>query len=213
MTMHLQIIIGSTRESRNADLVAPWVTRRAESHPGFEVEVIDLRDWPLPMFQEHAGTIGNLHDPTFSDPIVKAWNRKIAEGDAYLIITPEYNHSVPGVLKNAIDSIFISNALRNKPLAGVAYSGGIAAGVRAIEHLALIAIEEEMAPLRSSVLIPFVSRAFDAAGDPLDAMTDVALTIALEDLAWWSAALQRARADGELVPSKMRAMAARANLA
>src|SRR5580704_11214298 len=101
----LQIIVASTRPGRAADLVAPWVVATAEAHGGFEVEVIDLRDWPLPMFAEHVGSIGDFHDPTYSTPIVKAWNKKIKEADAYLIITPEYNHSIPGVLKNAIDSV------------------------------------------------------------------------------------------------------------
>ena len=89
-----------------------------------------LRDWPLPMFGEHFGTIGDFQDPTYSDPIVKRWNQKIEEADAYLVLTPEYNHSIPGVLKNAIDSVFMSFAFRNKPLAVVGYSGGIAGGVQ-----------------------------------------------------------------------------------
>src|SRR5579872_3262670 len=95
----LQIIVGSTRPGRAADQVAPWVIDRAEAHGGFDVEVLDLRDWPLPIFAEHLGSIGDFNDPTYSTPIVRSWNRKISEGDAYLFITPEYNHSVPGVLK------------------------------------------------------------------------------------------------------------------
>lgn len=163
--MHkLHIIVGSTRQTRAADRVYPWVLARAEAHPDFEPELIDLRDWPLPMFAEHAGTIGDFNDPTYSEPIVKEWNQKVREADAYLVITPEYNHSVPGVLKNAIDNVFLSFALRNKPLASIGYSGGIAAATRAIEHLAHIAIEADMAPIRSSVLIPFVTQAFGAAG-------------------------------------------------
>ncbi len=204
----LQIIVGSTRPTRAADLILPWVVDRAKQHEAFDVEVLDLRDWPLPMFQEHFGTIGDMADPTFSDPIVKAWNTKIAEGDAYLVITPEYNHSVPGVLKNAFDSIFITHALRNKPITAVSYSGGVAAGVRAIEHLAHIAVECEMAPIRSTVIIPGVQGAFDEDGSPKDPMTEIALEVALDDLAWWSYALEVARAEGELVPGKFRARAA-----
>jgi NAD(P)H-dependent FMN reductase len=157
----LQIIIGSTRPGRAADLVAPWVIDRARAHGGFDVEVLDLRDWPLPIFAEHLGSIGDFNDPTYSQPIVREWNHKIREGDAYLVITPEYNHSVPGVLKNAIDSVFVSFAFRQKPLVAVGYSGGIAGGVRAIEHLAQIAIEAEMVPLRTAVVIPQVAEAFD----------------------------------------------------
>ena len=63
----LQVIVGSTRPTRAADLVVPWVVERAQSHGGFDVEVLDLRDWPLPFFQEHMGTIGDLADPTYSD--------------------------------------------------------------------------------------------------------------------------------------------------
>jgi NAD(P)H-dependent FMN reductase len=209
----LQIIVGSTRPTRAADHVIPWVTARAEAHPELAPELIDLRDWPLPMFGEHAGTIGDFNDPTYSDPLVKRWNTKVKEADAYLVITPEYNHSVPGVLKNAIDNVFLSFALRNKPIAAVGYSGGIAAGVRAIEHLAHIAIEADMAPLRSSVLIPYVGSAFDPMGNPVNPMTETALAITLDDLAWWSNALSLARQAGELPPAVFRARAAAAAVA
>jgi NAD(P)H-dependent FMN reductase len=206
----LQVIIASTRPTRAADKVWPWVIDRANAHGAFDVEVLDLRDWPLPMFAEHVGTIGDFNDPTYSAPIVRRWNHKVKEADAYLVITPEYNHSVPGVLKNAIDSIFVSFAFRNKPLVAVGYSGGISGGVRAIEHLAQIAIEAEMVPLRTSVVIPQVVEAFDDLGEPINPVTDISLRTALDDLAWWSAALARARADGELAPAVFRIQAAAA---
>ena len=204
----LQIIVGSTRPTRAADLVAPWVAAVAGAHEAFEVEVLDLRDWPLPMFSEHFGTLGDPSDPTYSDPLVKAWNQKIKEADAYLVITPEYNHSLPGGLKNAIDSVWASNAFRNKPLAAVGYSAGIGAGIRAIEHLAQVAVEAEAVPLRSSVVIPYVGNAFDADGRPADPMTRVSLDILLDDLEWWATSLKRARDAGELVPGRFRARAA-----
>jgi NAD(P)H-dependent FMN reductase len=206
----LQIIIGSTRPNRAADKVAPWVIDRAESHPAFDVEVLDLRDWLLPIFAENLDTIGDFNDPTYSDPVVRRWNHKINEADAYLVITPEYNHSVPGVLKNAIDSVFVSFAFRNKPIVAVGYSGGIAGGVRAIEHLAQISIEAELVPIRAAVVIPRVAEAFDGDGLPVDPVTDISLGVALDDLAWWSTALERARATGELVPAAFRVQAAAA---
>jgi NAD(P)H-dependent FMN reductase len=206
----LQIIVGSTRPGRAADRVIPWALSRAQAHPDFDVELLDLRDWPLPMFAEHSGSIGDRNDPTYSDPIVKRWNQKVKEGDAYLVITPEYNHSVPGVLKNAIDNVFVSFALRNKPIAAVGYSGGIAAATRAIEHLAQIAVEADMHPLRSSVLIPFVQNAFDGVGLPTNPATETALAVTLDDLAWWSKALEQARAQGELPPAAFRTRAAAA---
>jgi NAD(P)H-dependent FMN reductase len=208
----LQIIVGSTRPGRAADLVAPWVIDRARTHGGFDVEVLDLRDWGLPIFAEHAGSIGDFNDPTYSSPIVRAWNRTIARGDAYLVITPEYNHSVPGVLKNAIDSVFVSFAFRQKPLVAVGYSGGIAGGVRAIEHLAQIAIEAEMVPLRTAVVIPQVAEAFDEAGSPVNPVADISLRVALDDLKWWSDVLESARAGGQLPPAAFRIRAAAAAL-
>jgi len=203
----LHIIVGSTRPTRAADLVAPWVIKRASEHGAFDVEVLDLRDWPLPPFQEHAGSIGDRNDPTYSDPVVRQWNRKIKEADAFIVVTPEYLHSIPGTLKNALDSVFVSFGLRNKPVGTVAYSTGVAAGVRAAEHLADVAIESEAVPLRNTVLIPFVTQAFDEDGRPKDPMTDIAMTVMLEDVAWWSALLERGRAEGELLPGTVRRMA------
>jgi NAD(P)H-dependent FMN reductase len=208
--LKLHVIIGSTRPTRAADRIAPWVIDRASAHPAFDVEVLDLRDWPLPMFAEHLGTIGDFNDPTYSNPLVRRWNHKIKEADAYLVVTPEYNHSVPGVLKNAIDSVFVSFAFRNKPIVAVGYSGGIAGGVRAIEHLAQIAIEAELVPLRTAVVIPQVATAFNDDGQPVNPVTDISLRIALDDLAWWSSALKQARAGGELPPAAFRIQAAAA---
>jgi NAD(P)H-dependent FMN reductase len=204
----LKVIVGSTRPTRSADLVVPWVVSRASAHEGFDVEVLDLRDWPLPFFAEHLGTIGDFRDPTYSEPIVKAWNSKIKEGDAYIFVTPEYNHSLPGVLKNAIDSVFVSFALRNKPIAAVGYSGGIGGGIRAIEHLAQVVIEAEAVPLRNTVVLPFVTTAFDEHGQPVNPAANVSLDVMLDDLAWWSSALEAARSAGELVPGTVRARAA-----
>ncbi len=205
----LQIIVGSTRPERQADAVVRWVAHRASAHAEFEVEVLDLRDWLLPMFAEGLKTVGNFANPACSAPLIKRWNQKIAEAGAYVFITPEYNHSVPAVLKNAIDSVFVSFAFRNKPAAFVAYSGGAVGGARAVEHLAHIAIETEMVPLRNTVLIGEVQRAFGVDGAPLNPLTTAALEILLDDLAWWSKALGYARAGGELQPGAFRMRAAR----
>jgi NAD(P)H-dependent FMN reductase len=208
----LQIIIGSTRPGRAGDLVTPWVIDRARNHGAFEVEVLDLRDWPLPIFAETFETVGDFNDPTYSSPLVRSWNKKIAEADAYLVVTPEYNHSVPAVLKNAIDSVFVSFAFRNKPLSVVGYSGGIAGGVRAIEHLAQIAVEAEMVPLRTSTILPQVFEAFDNDHNPINPVAEISLRIALDDLKWWSDVLAAARGNGQLPPAAFRIQAAAAAL-
>ena len=204
----LLIIIGSTRPTRAADLVIPWLTRAAKEHGGFDVEVADLRDWPLPIFTEHAGTIGDINDPTYSDPLVKAWNNKIKEHDAFIVVTPEYNHSVPGGLKNAIDTVWQSFGFRNKPVAFVGYSVGVGGGIRAIEHLNHVFVETESVPVRNTVVIPQVQDAFDEAGEPVSPMTRAATSVMLDDMAWWSAALDKARAGGELAPGNFRIRAA-----
>jgi NAD(P)H-dependent FMN reductase len=195
-----------------ADQVSPWVVKRATEYGAFNVEVLDLRDWPLPIFQEHMGTIGDFADPTYSEPIVRQWNQTLKEADAVLIVTAEYLHSIPGVLKNALDSVFVSFALRNKPMAAVGYSIGVAAGVRAVEHLMDVVIESEMVPLRDTVLIPLVATAFDDSGVPIDPMTEVAMSVMLEDLEWWANLLARGREAGELVPGSFRARAKLAEL-
>ena len=205
--LNLKMVIGSTRPGRAADRVIPWITTAAAEHGAFDVDILDLRDWQLPVFGETFATIGDPRHPTFSAPEVRRWNDTISAGDAYVFITPEYNHSVPGVLKNAIDSVFATFAFRNKPGACVAYSGGIGGGIRAIEHLAHIAIEAEMVPLRNNVVIPFVSAAFGDDGIPVDDRTQAAAAIMLDDLAWWGAALQRARQRETLPPAIMRQMA------
>ena len=206
--LKLQVIVGSTRSGRNADPVLRWLGPLVEACAAFEVETLDLRQWPLPFFQETVATVGNFDDPTYSDPMVKRWNQKIKEADAYLLVTPEYNHGVPGVLKNAIDSVFLSFGFRHKAVAFVGYSAGVGAGVRAIESLNQIMLETEAVPVRTQTLIPFVANAFDAEGRPSNPALDVGFTVMLDDLAWLAHALKRARADGEPPPATFRIRAA-----
>jgi NAD(P)H-dependent FMN reductase len=202
--IHLQLLVGSTREGRAADRVLPWLVDRVEHHGAFDLEVLDLRDWDLPLFQETAATLGD----GYSTADVRRWNETIAGGDAYLFLTPEYNHSTSGVLKNAIDTVFASHAFRNKPAGFVGYSAGLVGGARAVEHLAHIAIEAEMAPLRNAELLAQVHQGFDGGEQPVDEASDWALTVLLDDLEWWGTALNTARAAGELAPARSRRRAA-----
>lgn len=194
--IRLAVVVGSTRERRAADGFLPWLVDRARDHGRFDVDVLDLREWRLPMFEEPG--------PDAAGGAARAGRLagRVAAADAYLFVTPEYNHSVPGALKNALDHV--SGRLRNKPAGFVGYSPGIIGGARAVEHLAAIAVEAEMAPLRNAVLLTRVHRAFDGSGRPVDAATEDALTVLLDDLAWWGDALRRARAAGELPPAGRR---------
>jgi NAD(P)H-dependent FMN reductase len=206
MAIALKIITSTTRPGRAADRVLPWLVSRLAADGRFDVEVLDLRDWKLPLFQETLETIGDRRDPTYSDPLVRAWNRKVAEGEAFVIVTAEYNHSVPGELKNALDNVFVSQAFRNKPVAFVGYSGGPIGGARAVEHLAHIMIEAEAVSLRNTVLVGGVGGAFDDAGEPTNVATDAALNVLKDDVAWWADVLNRARAEGQLAPGNARFM-------
>jgi NAD(P)H-dependent FMN reductase len=206
--LRLQIIIGSTREGRNADPVCRWFLPVAEAHGAFEVETLDLRHWPLPFFQETIATVGDFTNPTYSDPSVKRWNDKLAEADAYIIVTPEYNHSIPAVLKNAIDSVFFSFRFRRKPVAFVAYSLGFTAGARAVEHLAQIMVETEAVPIRTPTLVPFVSSAFDQEGIPTNPALTASFAVMLDDLAWLAKVLSDARSGSQLPPAALRIRAA-----
>ena len=199
--LELKLIVGSTRPGRTADRVLRWLFDRIRSDGRFSVDVLDLRDWDLPMFAESQATIGDPRDPTYSNPLVRQWNHTVSTGDAYLFLTPEYNRSIPGALKNALDTVFASHALRNKPAGVVAYSAGRVGGARAVEHLALIAVEAELVPLRNAVLIPTVYDAFDAAGEPTDPRVDTAVAILLDDLAWWAELLRSGRERGALPPA------------
>jgi NAD(P)H-dependent FMN reductase len=199
--LELQIIVGSTRPGRAADRFLPWLVDRAERHGAFSVRLLDLRDWDLPLFQEPSEA---MVAGRFSSPTVARWNEVIAGGEAYLFVFPEYNHSVPAVLKNAFDYA-LGARLRNKPAGFVAYSGGPIGGARAVEHMVGITVEREMAPLRNAVLLGQVGRGFDEEdGLPVDPGTEHALAILLDDLAWWGEALRRARAAGELPPARQR---------
>ncbi|GAA3597518.1 NAD(P)H-dependent oxidoreductase [Kineosporia mesophila] len=172
------------------------------------MERCDLCDWPLPFFAEHFGTVGDPADPTYSEPLVRAWNQKVKGADAFLVVTPEYNHSIPAVLKNAIDSVWLSFGFRNKPVAALGYSAGIGGGIRSVEHLAQMFVEAEAVPLRNATIIPFANDAFDEQGQPVDPLTTASLTITLEDLLWWTSVLEKARAEGELTPGRFRLRAA-----
>ena len=206
--LKLQVIIGSTREGRNADPVCRWLVPIAQEHGAFEVETLDLRDWPLPLFQETIATVGDFANPTYSDPLVKRWNDKIEQADAYIIVTPEYNRSIPAVLKNAIDTVFFSFRFRQKPAAFVAYSLGFTAGARAIEHLTQIMVETEAVPVRTPTLIPFVANAFDEDGKSTNPGVSASASVMLDDLAWLGKALKAARSEGQLPPAALRIRAA-----
>jgi NAD(P)H-dependent FMN reductase len=158
----IQIIIGSTREGRSGDKVAKWIFGLAEKRKDFKAELIDLKEWNLPFFNDpNSPASGN-----YSYDYTKKWSKKISEGDAYILVTPEYNHGYPASLKNALDHL--SREWNGKPVGFVSY-GGISAGTRAVQQLKQVALELRMIPSHDEVNIPFIWQAFDADGNLKDA--------------------------------------------
>lgn len=137
--MKIQIIVGSTREGRMSERVAKWVNQSAKARASFEVELVDLADYPLALFAE---PISPRYNPNRQPNAATAkWLDKLSQADGYIIVTPEYNHSISGVLKNALDHI--DYQLAKKPVAIVSH--GVVGGARAAEHLKAILLEAKAA--------------------------------------------------------------------
>lgn len=187
--MKIQVILGSTRPQRQSEKVGKWVIKQISKNSEVEAELIDLKDWPLPFYNEVSG-VGYLNG-NFSVEIAKKWGEKIAEADAYIIVTPEYNHGYSAVLKNALDYAY--SQWNNKPIGFVAY-GGIVGGSRSVEQLRLVAIELQMTPIREAVYIPAVWEVFDETGNLKEANAyNQTFESMLKQLIWWTKALKEAR--------------------
>ena len=188
----LAVVIGSIRPNRFADHPARWITEIATRRGDFEVELIDLKDYPMPLFAE---AVSPAWGPS-EDEVAKRWQKKMAEFDAYVFTAAEYNRGPTAVLKNALDYAF--QEWINKPVAFVGY--GAVGGARAVEHLRLSAIELQMAPIRTAVHIQVpVYLAVLKEGKQLgefDFLNQSAKDM-LDQLAWWTNALKVAREQAE----------------
>ena len=143
--LKIGIVVGSTREGRFADKPANWIRDLAQQRPELDVELVDLRDYPMPFFEDATSP---AYGPS-PNKLVQAWQAKVASLDGYIFTAAEYNHGPTAVLKNALDYAF--KEWNNKPAAFVGYGG--VGGTRAVEQLRLHAVELEMAPIRNAVHI------------------------------------------------------------
>ena len=132
------IIVGSTRPGRHADAVANWVFEKAKKRTDAQFEVVDIKDFNLPLLDEPIPP----SQAKYSQPHTKAWARKVASFDAYIFVTPEYNHGPSAALKNAIDFLY---AEWNNKAAGFVSYGASANGGRAVEHLRMVMSELQIA--------------------------------------------------------------------
>lgn len=188
----IALIIGSTRPTRFADKPAQWMLKQAQAREDMEVELVDLRDYALPFFAEKAS---NLWMPS-EDPAAIRWQQTIARFDGYIFVVAEYNRSITGALKNALDQAYVE--WNRKPFTAIGY-GGLGAA-RAIEHLRLIGIELQMVPTRSAVHVgggDFMAVSPMGANKPIEDIEANLLPsakAALDDLVWWAKATKAARA-------------------
>jgi NAD(P)H-dependent FMN reductase len=190
--MHIVVVTGTTREGRFSEAVARWTLGYLSGRPEFTVEELDLRDHPLPFFDEAPPAYTKRDYP--NEEIARL-GRTIDNADGIILLTAEYNHGYTAVLKNAMDHTFVE--WHRKPAAFIGW--GNVGGARAIEQLRLVTVEFEMAPLRHAVhILPDVMLPVMKSDDPTDLSPfeplEPKLAALTDDLLWWATALSTARA-------------------
>ncbi len=149
--LKIQLIIGTTRQNRFSEKAASFIYQEAQKKKELDVELVDLRDYPLPFFNEPVSP--SMYERTnhvFTDEVAKKWVAKVGEADGFIIVTAEYNHGYPAVLKNALD--YTMKEWNKKPVGFVSYGSSL--GARAIEQLKQVVIELQMMPIKSSIQLP-----------------------------------------------------------
>ena len=198
-TLKIKVIVGSTRANRFSEKPTQWILDLAKKRTDFDVELLDLRDYPLPFFNEAASP---AWAPSQNE-VAQKWQKKVAELDGFIFITAEYNRGPTAVLKNAIDYAY--NEWNKKAVTFVGY-GGVGAA-RAVEQLRLNAVELQMAPTRAAVhiLLPdFVAVLQQGKKlEELDHLNQSAQQV-LDQLVWWTSALKVAR-DNDIQTAEIKA--------
>ena len=181
----IAVIVGSTRPNRNAPAVAQWVHENTRERTDAEFELVDIADFNLPLLDEENPPAMGQYEKEHT----RRWAEKVASFDGFVFVTPEYNHSVPAALKNAVD--FLYAEWNNKSVGFVSY--GSAGGTRSVEAWRLIAAELQMADVRAQVFLPFST---DFAGmtefTPSEGATE-ALQPLFDQVVAWAEALKPLR--------------------
>lgn len=181
----IAIILGSTRPNRAGEAVAHWVADNAQKRSDAQFELIDLKDFNLPLLDEPVPpSMGQ-----YSKPHTKAWAEKIAPFDAFVFVTPEYNHGTSGALKNAIDYLY--REWNNKAAGFVSY--GSAGGVRAVESLRLVMGELQIADVRAQVMLSLYTDFENFSTFKPASHHEKTLNTMLDQLISWGGALKTVR--------------------
>ncbi|MGD1223496.1 NADPH-dependent FMN reductase [Streptomyces krungchingensis] len=184
----LLIIVGSVREGRFGPVVASWVAEQAATHGGFDVDVVDLATIDIPL-ELPAASPKYAADDYPRPARMAALTSALEDADAFIVVTPEYNHSYPASLKAAIDWHFTQWTA--KPVAFVSY-GGAAGGRHAVLHLENVLTELHAVTVRDGLAFPNYFTAWRD-GRPLDPDAPAYAKTLLDQLAWWTGALRSAR--------------------
>ncbi len=195
----IAIIVGSTRAARFADVPTQWIANIAKAHADLDVEIVDLRDFPLPFFDEVASS---AWVPSQNE-VAQRWQKKVASFDGYIFTAAEYNHGPTAVLKNAID--YAATEWNKKPAGFVGYGG--VGGAPAVEQLRLPAVELQMVPVQSAVHIVWgdflAVRQGEKKLEDFEHLNQSA-TALVNEIAWWAKALKAAR-EADLVNEEIKA--------
>lgn len=184
--LKIAIVTGSTRPGCNNEAVANRVYRIAKGRKDAEFELVDIASYNLPLLDESMSPLF----AQYSRKHTKAWSDKVASFDAYVFVTPEYNHSTSGALKNAIDYLYRE---WNNKAAGLVSYGGHAGGARAVEHLRLILAEVTVATVRAQVLLTLFTDFENFKAFKPGPQREKELHAMLDQLVAWGAALRALR--------------------
>lgn len=186
--LNVKIILGSTRPERFSEKPGAWILEEVKKREDIIPELLDLREYGMPFFDEPVSP-SSKKEP-YTHEAVARWTAKITEADAFIVVAPEYNHGIPAVLKNALDYAY--QEWNNKPVAFISY--GSAMGARSVEHLRLVAVELQMAPIRNAIHMPWSTVEAGRGGDPeaFKAYEKKAAGL-MDQLVWWGRALRVAR--------------------
>ena len=183
--INIAVIVGSTRPGRKADAVGRWVLELAKLRNDANYELVDIEDFHLPLLDEPVPpSMGQ-----YSKPHTKAWAAKVDSFDAFVFVTPEYNHGTSGALKNAIDFLFAE--WNNKAAGFVGY--GSAGGVRAVEHLRQVMAEVQVATVRNQVALSLFTDFENFTTFKPDPRHEKSVNALLDQVLAWGGALQSLR--------------------
>lgn len=187
MTPRLHIIICSTRPGRIGPPVAHWFRDRARAHGKFDVHLVDLADFDLPLYDEPAHPMRQAYEHEHT----RRWSRSVAAADAYVFVSPEYNYSPTPALVNALDYVY--KEWNYKPCGFVSY-GGVSGGLRAVQAAKLQVTTLKMMPMMEGVMIPMAQQKIGDDGTfQSDESVDRSAVTLLDELLRWALGLKAMR--------------------